>query len=77
MKDPDEVVFPSCKDVLVVLRVQESRGRISFTKLDDTPFDLGDSPLIGPSVSEALCTRVTGPTHVVSFSIASSTDWLS
>ena len=46
MKNPVEVLFPSGNLILVVLRVEDLRCRISFTKLDDFPLDPGQSPAL-------------------------------
>ena len=50
MKDPIEVQPPGRDRLLIVLGVEESRDRISFTPLDDVPLDLGHSPAIEESV---------------------------
>lgn len=46
VKDPDEIIFPSTEYILVVLRVQESGGCVSFPQLDDILLDVGYSSLI-------------------------------
>ena len=43
MKDPIEVLLPSGNRIFVVLRAEESRGRMPFALLDDLPLDLGHS----------------------------------
>ena len=43
MKDPIEVLSPSGNRILVILRVEESRDRISFTLLGDITLNLGYS----------------------------------
>ena len=52
MEDPIEVQPPGRDRPLIVLRVESSRDRISFTPLDDAPLDLGHSPVIANSVNE-------------------------
>ena len=52
MEDPIEVQPPSRDRPLIVLRVESSRDRISFTPLDDAPLDLGHRPVIANLVNE-------------------------
>ena len=78
MKDPSEVLLPGGNFILVGLRVKESRYCISFALFYDLPPHLGH----GPTISEAVISgmhrvRISGPAHVVSCSIAPSTDLLS
>ena len=46
MKDIIEVLFPSGNLILVVLRVEGLRGRVSFTQLDDLALDTGQSSVL-------------------------------
>ena len=46
MKDPVEVLPPGGDRLLIILRVQEPRYRISFAHLDDTLLDLSQSSVI-------------------------------
>lgn len=74
MNDSDEILLPSGDYILVILRIQESRARRSFAPTDDTPIDPVDSSSVGTFVRETLGAHIAGPTHVVNFSIAMSTD---
>ena len=47
LKDLVEFLLPSSDHILVVLRVEESRGRVSFSLLDGLPLDLCHSSVIG------------------------------
>lgn len=76
MKDPIEVLLPSGDRILIVLRKEESRDHISFTLLDDLLLDLRHSPVIGLA-REPPDLSMASPTHVVRYSIAPSTFWLS
>jgi hypothetical protein len=77
LRNPIEVLSPSSNRIFVALRVEDSKDRVSFTPFDDLPLDLGQSPVVGTRVIESLSVRVASSTHVVSSSIAPSTDWLS
>ena len=78
LKDPIEVLFPNSNRIFVILRVESSRGRMSFTLLDDLPLDPGQSPAIENLVIGLLSVHATTvSTHVVNSSIAPSTDRLS
>ena len=60
LKDPIEVLFPTGDCILVVLRVEDLRNRISFTLLDDLVLYPGHSPAIYRLVSELLGAYITG-----------------
>ena len=49
VKDPMEVLPPSGNRTLVILHVEESGDRMSFTLLGDLLLDLGHSPAIETS----------------------------
>jgi len=44
MKDPVEVQLPGSDRLLIILRVEKSRDRISLAPLDNVSLDLGHSP---------------------------------
>ena len=73
-KNPVQVRPPSSDRLIVVLLVETSRDRISFTPLDDVPLDLGYSPAIECFVSKLSHADVTGSTHIVNCSIALRAD---
>ena len=77
MKNPIELLPPGGNRIFVVLRMEDSRDRVPFTLLNDLPLDLGHSSVIEASVNELFGGRIARPTHVVSFPMAPSTDWLS
>ena len=52
VEDSVEVQPPGRDRPLIVLRVENSRDRTSFTPLDDAPLDLSHSPAIESLVSE-------------------------
>ena len=53
MKNPVEVQPPGGDLFLVVPRVEEPRGRISFAPLGDVPLDFGRGPVIESLVNES------------------------
>ena len=76
-EDPFKLGFPSGNGLLVIPRVEKSRGCIASTLLDDLVLYFPDSP--GTKVMISRRTRnhnTAGPTHVVNWFIASHTDWL-
>ena len=74
MKNPVQVQPPSSDRLIVVLPVETSRDRISFTPLDDVPLDLGHSPAIEGFVGKSFDVDIAGSTHIVNCSIALRTD---
>ena len=74
MKNLVQVQPPGSDRLIVVLLVETSRDRISFTPLDDVPLDLGYSPAIESSVSKSPCLSVTGSAYIVNCAIALRTD---
>jgi len=74
MKDPAEFQPPSGDRLFVVLRVEKSRHRTSFTPLDNVLLYLGHRPGIESSVSESPNVYVPGLAHVVNCQIAANTD---
>lgn len=77
-EDPGQVLLPGNDSIFIRLRMEESRGRTSFTLLDDLLLDLGHgSAIIGTLVSETPRAYIADSTHIVNCSIASSTEWLS
>ena len=51
VKEPVELLHPSSDGVFIVLRVEQSRSRASFTPLDDLLLDLSHGSATGTSVS--------------------------
>ena len=76
VKNPVEVQPPGGYLLPIVPRVEQSRGHISFASLGDVPLDFCHSPAIQGLVNRSPSACMTGPTHVVNCSIASSTDRL-
>ena len=77
MKDPVEVQPPGGDFFFVVLRVEKARNGIAFAQADNVSLDLCHGPAIEGTVSQSESMHVsTGPTYVVSCSIASNTDRL-
>ena len=75
MKDSIEVQLPGSNILFVVLRVEESRNRTSFTLRDNFSLNLSHSPAIGRAVSQSLGVQwMAVSVHMVNCSIASSTD---
>ena len=55
LKDPDEVLLPTCDHILVVLAVEESRAHVPFTLLANGLLpDRAQSTEIGTVVSGTL-----------------------
>ena len=46
MKDPVQVQSPGRNCLLVILRVEKPRHRVSLALFDSLPLDLGHSPVI-------------------------------
>ena len=76
-KDSVEVSPPSLDRLLIILRVQESRHRISFAHLDDLLLDLCQSSAMVTLVIAPLRISINTPTYTVSCSIAPSKGWSS
>ena len=66
MEDPVEVLLPTSNLFLIGFRVEESRGHVSLTLLDDHFLNRGHSPGIEALVSGVPGGRVASPTHPVS-----------
>lgn len=77
MLDPIEVLLPAGDCIFTVIHVEESRECISFIPRDDLSLDLSHSPVMKTFVSKQSNVGIAILTHLVSFSIAPSTDWLS
>ena len=77
VKYPTEILPPSGDSVFVAIRVEESRCCVSFALLGDIILNASHGPDVETLVSELLGVRDGGSTHVVSWSIAESTDRLS
>ena len=71
VENPIEIQLPVSNFLFVAPRVDESRGRISSSLLDDLSLNLGHSSMIQRSVSRSFVTVLA---HVANCWIASSTD---
>ena len=76
VEDPVEILPPSSDCTFIAPRVEETRGWIPFSLLDNVLLDRGHSPAIGTLVTGSLDVRLYDSTHVVSLSIAPNTDLL-
>ena len=74
MNNPVEVQPPGGNRLIVVLLVETSRDRISFTPLDDVLLDLGHNTAIEGFVSKSTDAGIAGSTHFVNCSIVLRTD---
>ena len=77
MKNPDEVLLPSCDLLLVTLREDEPGHCIPFALLDDLLLNPPQRPVIETLVSGSLAAGSICLTHPVRSPIASRMDWVS
>ena len=73
----DKVLLPCGDHFFFALRVEGPGDGVSFTLPDNLPLELGCSSVIEVSTSKIHVVCIAGSTHVVSCSIAPSTDGLS
>ena len=65
---------PGGDRLIITLRVETSRDRVSFTSLGDVPLDLGHSTGIESFVGKSSDVGTADSTHIVNCSIALRTD---
>jgi hypothetical protein len=73
VKDPVEIQLPAGNLLFIVLRVEESRDRISSTLLDNLRLYLGNGSAISLQISWPIEAWIVASAHIVKFWIALST----